>query len=277
MEPVGLPDIHQGYGFPIGAVAAFTVENGIVSPGGIGYDINCGVSLFSTGLRKSEISGNIKDILENIWNLVPVGIKKSRFKPNADDMQEIIGTGLKWAVSNGYSVNEDMMRTEHSGSMNCSDTSSVSEMAIERGRNYIGTLGSGNHFIEIQFADRIYDHETASGFGIEEGMVYVMIHSGSRGLGHQVAVDYIEEIKQKFPEQKVPDEQLHYAPLGTVTADRYLSAMNGAANYGFVNRQIMMANVRKSFRNAMGDKFDYDSSKLVGDAEVMESGKKIYP
>ena len=263
MEPVGLPDIHQGYGFPIGAVAAFTVENGIVSPGGIGYDINCGVSLFSTGLRKSEISGSIKDILENIWNLVPVGIKKSIFKPNADDMQEIIGTGLKWAVSNGYSVNDDMMRTEHSGIMNCSDTSSVSEMAIERGRNYIGTLGSGNHFIEIQFADRIYDHETATRFGIEEGMLYVMIHSGSRGLGHQVAVDYIEEIKQKFPEQKVPDEQLRYAPLGTATADRYLSAMNGAANYGFVNRQIMMANVRKSFRSALGDKFDYDSSKLV--------------
>ncbi len=263
MEPVGLPDIHQGYGFPIGSVAAFTVENGIVSPGGVGYDINCGVSLFSTGLKKSEISGNLRNILDNIWNLIPVGIKKSRFKPGADDMSEIIGTGLKWAVSHGYTCKEDLRRTEHLGTMNCNDTSSISDMAIERGRNYMGTLGSGNHFIEIQYADSIYDHELASNFGIEEGMVYVMVHSGSRGLGHQVAVDYIEEVRQKFPEQKVPDEQLRYAPLGTETANRYISAMNGAANYGFVNRQMMMANVRKSLKNVMGDKFDYDNSKLV--------------
>ena len=261
--PVGMPDIHQGYGFPVGAVAAFRAEDGIVSPGGVGYDINCGVTLMSTGMEIRELKGKTKEIMDSVWENVPVGMKKSRFKPTTDDMSQILEIGLGWAVDNGMATEDDQNMTEHSGTMKSAKWADVSQLAQDRGKNDLGTLGSGNHFMEFQYIDSTFEPELASKFRLEKGMAYVMIHSGSRGLGHQVAVDYIEKVKKEYPEQKVPDEQLRYAPLGSESAVSYISAMNAAANYGFVNRQVMIHRIRQALGKVFKNTFDPVNARLV--------------
>ncbi len=253
---IAMPDIHRGYGFPIGGVAAFDSEEGLISPGGVGYDINCGVSLVRTDLAASDLKERIKALVNTIFGLVPSGVGSRRSMPlNSNDMSEILSSGVKWAYSKGMALEDDLLSTEADGSLPGAIPESVSAEAIKRGRGQIGTLGAGNHFLEIQKVDRIFDSKLAASFGIEkEGQVTVMIHTGSRGLGHQVATDYLRILaSSRDSVQNLKDRQLMSAHIKSRTGQQYLGAMNAAANFGFVNRQFIVDNVRKAFSKVMGD------------------------
>ncbi|MGP6207765.1 RtcB family protein [Cuniculiplasma sp. SKW3] len=261
--PVGLPDIHPGYGFPIGSVAAFDGDEGIVMPGGVGYDINCGVSLLSTGLSEGAFLTKRREFLEEVWKRIPVGMARSRFKPSRNALYEIVESGLKWAYSEGFCDEHDMRVTEHSGTMYAASREYISEAAFNRGENYIGTLGSGNHFIEMQKVNQVFKKDISDDFLVFQGNVYIMIHTGSRGLGHQVATDYMESVEGQMEDNMVPDRQLKYAQIKSSTGEKYISAMNGAANYAFVNRQIITHNLRESLRSVYKKEFSEEDSFLV--------------
>ena len=243
-----LPDAHQGYGFSIGGVAAFDLDKGIISPGGVGYDINCGIRILATNLTKKEILKKKKDILHQIARDVPKGIGKgSVVKLDKNEIKEILETGAKWAVKNGYGSEEDLERTEDYGCIQGAKAEDVSERAITRGLPQLGSLGSGNHFLEIQEVDEIYDKEIAEKFGIKEkGQICIGIHCGSRGLGHQVASDYIKLMEDKYGFENLPDRELINAPIKSELGKKYFSAMACAANFAFCNRQMIMEWVRKS-------------------------------
>ncbi|AKA48158.1 tRNA-splicing ligase [uncultured archaeon] len=263
---IAMPDIHWGYGFPIGGVAAFDYDEGLVSPGGVGYDINCGVSLLRTDLKVDDIKGSIKDIVNNIYDLVPAGLgsrKKTRVSEQA--LEQVLSTGVKWAISEGFGTERDAEYTEADGSLPLANPSKVSDQARRRGLSQLGTLGAGNHFLEIQKVDEIYDREMAGKFGITgKNQITIMIHTGSRGLGHQVATDYLK-ILGTSPDsvQNVRDRQLMSAHIKTRTGQDYLGAMNAAANFGFVNRQIIVHNVRKAFSKVLGSDFESLGIRLV--------------
>ena len=247
---MGMPDIHWGYGFPIGGVAGFDVKEGIISPGGVGYDINCGVTLIGTDLDVEEVRPHIREMLDKIFLKVPSGMsKKASLKINEKQMDEILSLGLEWAFDNGYATEDDMLHTEDRGKMGQPEPVNVSLEARKRGLTQLGTLGSGNHFLEIQSVERILDGERASSFKLHEGKATVMIHTGSRGLGHQVATDFVREI-QKGGDGVVPDvndRQLSSAYFQSDIGQRYYGAMNAAANFGFVNRQIIVSRIRSVF------------------------------
>ncbi len=250
-----MPDAHQGYGFPIGGVAAFDLEDGIISPGGVGYDINCGVRLLRTGFSAEDIHPRKRDLIEGIYFEVPAGLGKggaTRLKPQ--QLKEVCRLGSEWAVQNGYGSEEDLERTEEYGRLKQADPKEISSRAMERGIPQLGTLGSGNHFIEIQKIGKIYDDTIARAFGIEsEGQVMVMIHCGSRGLGHQIASDYIHAMENTFGTEGLPDRQLVNAPVRSELGQKYYKAMSAAVNFAFVNRQIIAHWVREVFENIMGD------------------------
>ena len=261
--PIGLPDIHQGYGFPIGSVIAFDSDNGIVSPGGVGYDINCGVALMNTGMDKKTCRLYIKDILKEIFNQVPVGMARSRNKLSRRDIEAITSEGIQWLYFRDMATEDDINKTDYNGSIFGAEPANIPEKAYSRGMNFFGTLGSGNHFIELQFADQIINNEISEEFGIHKDMVYIMIHTGSRGLGHQVATDYIQKIRDLDHNKRLKDAQLSYMELSSRDAERYISAMNGAANYGFANRQMIISLIRNALKKVMGNEFVEDESELV--------------
>jgi tRNA-splicing ligase RtcB len=249
-----MPDAHQGYGFPIGGVAAFDLEDGIISPGGVGYDINCGVRLLRTDFSAEEIKSRTKELIGGIYQEVPAGLGKggvTRLKPK--QLKDVCRLGSEWAVQNGYGTEEDLARTEENGRLRQADPEEVSSRAIERGIPQLGTLGSGNHFLEIQRVARIYDSKTASAFGIEsEDQVMVMIHCGSRGLGHQIASDFIHIMENTFGTSGLPDRQLVNAPIQSELGQKYYKAMSAAVNFAFVNRQMIAHWVRDVFERVMG-------------------------
>ncbi|MGB9836648.1 MAG: RtcB family protein [Candidatus Saccharicenans sp.] len=249
-----MPDAHQGYGFPIGGVAAFDLDDGIISPGGVGYDINCGVRLLRTDFRESDITAKRKELLAEIFKEVPAGVGKGGItKLSRNVLKEILVKGAEWAVEQGYGTAEDLDRTEEHGRMKDAAWEFISERAMERGIPQLGTLGAGNHFLEIQKVDEIYDPEVARVFGIEEkGQVLVMIHCGSRGLGHQIATDYIELMEQKFGYKHLPDRELINAPFKSDLGQRYYKSMCAAVNYAFANRQMIAHWVRDVFAKVMG-------------------------
>jgi len=249
-----MPDAHQGYGFPIGGVAAFDLEEGIISPGGVGYDINCGVRLLRTDFREPDISAKRKELLAQIFQEVPAGVGKGGVtKLSRGILREILIKGAEWAVENGYGTADDLDRTEERGRMRDAAFDHVSERAMERGVPQLGTLGSGNHFLEFQKVDRIFDAEVARAFGIDaEGQVTVMIHCGSRGLGHQVASDYIEIMENKVGTAGLPDRELVNAPFKSEVGQRYYRSMCAAVNYAFANRQMIAHWVRDVFRRVLG-------------------------
>ena len=184
---LAMPDIHYGYGFPIGGVAAFNTENGIISPGGVGFDINCGVRVLKTGLNYDEIKEKVKEIVDTLFREVPSGVgSKGKIRLSPEKLDEVLDNGAKWAVENGYGYAEDLEKIEENGRMEMADSKLVSETAKKRGAPQLGTLGSGNHFLEVQYVDKIFDERVASKFGIERNDVTVMIHTGSRGCGHQI-------------------------------------------------------------------------------------------
>lgn len=253
---MAMPDIHWGYGFPIGGVAAFDSETGIVSPGGVGYDINCGVSLIRTDLSFREVEPEIRRITDSLFKRVPSGMGSTSTKVSPGDLSEILENGLKWCLENGMATKDDLARTEENGHLDANLPEAVSEEAKKRGLKQIGTLGAGNHFLEIQKVDRILDREVADYFGImDEDRVTIMIHTGSRGLGHQVATDYIHKLNstEEGVVRHPVDRQLTSAYIGSEIGRMYLGAMNAAANYGFVNRQVISHNVREAFHEVFPD------------------------
>ncbi|MBD3259906.1 RNA-splicing ligase RtcB [Candidatus Woesearchaeota archaeon] len=255
---VAMPDMHEGYGFPIGGVAAMDIEKGCISPGGIGYDINCGVRMLATPLTKDDVMPKARQIVEAMFEHVPCGVgSKSDIRLSQEELNKVLNKGARWAVDNNYGFEDDLEHCESNGSLPDANADYVSSRAKERGKNQLDTLGAGNHFLEVQYVDKIFDKEVAKGFGIEkEGQITVMIHCGSRGLGHQVCSDFIREMEKTNPEllQQLPDRQLVYAPLGSDLAKRYFGAMCAAANYAWCNRHIIAHRVRTAFKQVFGTK-----------------------
>ncbi len=246
-----LPDGHEGYGFPIGGVAALDYKEGGVSPGGIGYDINCGVRLLRSNLKEKEIYDKLKELVITIFKNVPSGLGskgKIRLKTR-EELDEVLKKGARWSVENGYGWKKDLKHLESEGELKIADPKYVSDAAIRRGLPQLGSLGAGNHFLEIQKVDKIFDEKTARVFGLEENQVTVMIHCGSRGLGHQICTDYLRKMEKTFVDilKKLPDRELIYAPAGSELAQEYLKAMSCAANYAWANRQMIVHWVRESF------------------------------
>ncbi len=247
---LGMPDIHWGYGFPIGGVAAFDLDEGVISPGGVGYDINCGCRLMTTRLRADEIRPLIKDLVSALFKNIPCGVGSTgRIHLSKNDETKVAVQGAVWAVKNGYGDPEDLERTEDAGTMEGADPSVLSERAIKRGKDQLGTLGSGNHFLEVQVVDQVYDTGKAQAFGLWEGQITVFIHSGSRGFGYQICDDFLKEISAHMSGEDItlPDRQLACARIKSDLGRRYLAAMACAANYAWANRQILMHWVRETF------------------------------
>ena len=256
IEPaVTMPDIHWGYGFPIGGVAAFDPEEGgVISPGGVGFDINCGVRLLVSGLRREELGPNMDTLADALYESVPSGVGKGRkdIRFGREDLQEILREGAASLVKRGYGEPEDLRSIESGGRLSGADPGAVSDRAYERGVSQLGTLGSGNHFLEVQYIDEIYHEEAARVFSLEVGQVTVLIHSGSRGLGHQVCQDHVElcmEAAKRYGIELV-DRQLAAAPIKSSEGDYYLKAMSAAANFAFANRQLISHFTRQAFASA---------------------------
>lgn len=249
-----MPDAHQGYGFPIGGVAAFDLAEGIVSPGGVGYDINCGVRLLRTGYQVEDIASRRKELLSALFAEVPAGVGQGGLtKLSRGVLEEILLRGAEWAVAGGHGVPEDLERTEESGRMRQASLEGVSGRALERGLSQLGTLGSGNHFLEVQKVEEIFDPAAARAFGLTgPGQVLVMIHCGSRGFGHQVASDAIEAMENEFGVTGLPDRELVHAPFASPAGRRYYGAMCAAVNYAFANRQMIAHGVRAVFARVLG-------------------------
>ena len=246
---IALADVHQGYGFPIGGVAAFDLDKGIISPGGVGYDINCSVRLLKTNLTKKDILKNQKKVAEALYRKIPSGLGRgSKFQISEQELKKVLEEGAKYIVEKGYGVKEDYLHTEEQGCIKGADASKVSERAIKRGIGQLGTLGAGNHFLEVQYVDEIFDEKISKVFGLKKDQVTIMIHCGSRGFGHQVASDYIKKMEEKYGFKNLPDRELINAPIKSQLGKDYFSAMAAAANFAFTNKQIITHWVREEIK-----------------------------
>lgn len=252
---LAMPDIHWGYGFPIGGVAAMDTETGVISPGGVGYDINCGVRLLRTNLKEKEIKPYLEKLVNILFRNVPAGVGEGgKIKVSQRELEEVMVKGAKWAIERGFGWEEDLERIEEGGAMRGADPSKVSKRAIERGRPQLGSLGAGNHFLEIQVVERVFDRAYANAVGLEEGLITVMIHTGSRGFGHQICDDYVKIMgaaMRKYGIQ-VPDRQLACVPFKSPEGQNYFGAMVSAANFAWTNRQFITHWVRESFEEVFG-------------------------
>ena len=252
---LAMPDIHWGYGFPIGGVAATDVEaGGVVSPGGVGFDINCGVRMIRTNLKEDLLRPKLKDLIYALYNDVPAGVgSKGDIRISEKEERHLLVEGSKWVVEHGYGRQEDLECTEEGGAVKGANPDIVSPRAYERGKNQSGTLGSGNHFMEVQVVEEVYDKETADAFRLEKGQVTLMIHSGSRGFGYQVCDDYVRGMVRCLEKYdiNVPDRQLACAPVNSEEGKAYLGAMRCAANYAWANRQCLMHLARIAFERTL--------------------------
>src|SRR5579883_1320790 len=266
---LGMPDIHWGYGFPVGGVAATDAETGVVSPGGIGFDINCGVRLLATDLMHEQIRGKVDRLADALFTTLPSGVGGAGMRDlTIHEMRDVMVQGAAWAVEDGYGFAEDLEMTEEGGCLAGADPDKVSPMAIQRGMKQLGSLGSGNHFAEVQVIDHIYDHEAAQALGIgQPGQVVVTIHCGSRGFGHQIAEDYIRlaEVKQAGYGFLLVDRQLACLPLQSEVGKAYLAAMACGANFAWANRQMLMHGVRQAFASVFGRRARPKDMPLVYD------------
>jgi tRNA-splicing ligase RtcB len=262
---LAMPDIHWGYGFPIGGVAAFSVDEGIISPGGVGFDINCGVRLLATPLLHKDVAGR-RDLIDELFRTVPTGVgAKSSKKVSSHVLEGMMEHGAKWAVKAGYGVERDLMRCEEEGFMKAADMRAVSAKAKLRGIPQGGTLGSGNHFLEIQVVREIFNPGAAKAFGLALGQVCCMIHCGSRGLGHQVCTDHLKilESATKKYHITIPDRQLACAPITSPEGVAYFGAMAAAANYAWANRQMITHATRQVLSKMY--RIEYDQMPLIYD------------
>lgn len=265
---MAMPDAHLGYGFAIGGVAAFDSEEGIISPGGVGFDINCGVRLIKTNLQKEDVVPHIKELTDGLFRNVPSGVgSKSRIRASDKELDDAFLHGAKWAVESGYGVEADTEHCEGNGFLEGADPAYVSDKARKRGKPQFGTLGSGNHFLEVQYVDEIYDREVASAFGLEKGQVTVMVHCGSRGAGHQICTDHLQTLAQAVKKYgiQIPDKQLACAPAQSKEAQSYFKAMLCAANYAWANRQVITHWTRETFEQVFGRDSDELGMELLYD------------
>jgi tRNA-splicing ligase RtcB len=251
---LAMPDMHWGYGFPIGGVAAFDLKQGIISPGGVGYDINCGCRLMTTALHRQEIEPILRELIVALFQDIPSGVgSKGSLKLSEKDERKVLQEGAAWAVGRGFGVPSDLEAIEDGGAMAFADPDRVSSRALERGKQQLGTLGSGNHFLEIEAVEEIFDEKAAAVFGLEKGQVAVLIHSGSRGLGYQICDDYLAVMMKRIGSLgfALPDRQLACAWIDSKEGQDYLAAMACAANYAWANRQLLMHWTRETFEKTL--------------------------
>ncbi len=284
-----MPDGHEGYGFPIGGVMAFDADNGIVSPGCIGFDINCGVRLIKTNLTEDELRKNINPLSDALFKNIPSGVgSRLQIGLTPNDLERVAEEGVKYIIGKGYGTTEDLGRIEENGAMAGADFSKVSKEAKSRGLNELGTLGAGNHFLEIQKVEKIFDEKTAKAYELYEGQMVIMVHTGSRGFGHQTCSDYLRSLLDYQKKNKIVlvDQELGYARIGDKEADDYIGAMKCAVNFAFTNRQIITNSIRKSFEDtfakssdALGMDILYDLSHNIAKVEehtVDGKRRKVY-
>ena len=275
---LAMPDMHEGYGFPIGGVAAFDLEEGIVSPGGVGYDINCGVRLMATSLRTAELGERLARIVQEVQGAVPAGVGSEGAIPalSRGDLDQALAEGAAWAVRQGFGQPQDVEFTEARGCLAGADPRALSPRARERGAPQMGTLGSGNHFVELQTVDAILDPEAAAAFGLEEGTLAILLHSGSRGLGYQVCEDALHTMRHATARHRIviPDPQLVAVPIASPDGQAYLAAMRAAANFAWANRQVMMALIERALvrvlggnRQSLGFRLVYDVAHNIAKVE----------
>ncbi len=264
-----MPDVHEGYGFPIGGVAAFDLKDGVISPGGVGYDINCGVRLIRTDLSREELEPKLKQLVHQLQRDVPAGVgsEGAIFTLSDRDLDEVMVKGARWAVERGFGQEEDLAFTEAGGALPEAKPQYVSARARERGAPQVGTLGSGNHFCEIQVVEEVYDEEAAKAFGLAPGLVTFMIHCGSRGLGYQVCDDFLDLMRLAAKKYGIdlPDPQLVSVPVNSPEGERYLGAMRAAANFAWANRQVIMALVERALVRVLGGDRRSSGFRLVYD------------
>ncbi len=251
---LAMPDIHQGYGFPIGGVVATKLPDGVISPGGVGYDINCGVRLLATHLDHEEIRPFVDDLATVLYANCPSGVGKGgNIKLKVKELDQVLSQGARWAVKKGFGSQTDLERTEEGGCLDGANPVKVSPRAKDRGQKQVGTLGAGNHFIELDIVDQVTDPDVAQRIGLFEGQIAIQIHCGSRGLGHQVCGDYVKRFQKNISRYglNLPDRELVCAPLSSAEGQDYLAAMKAAANYAFANRQVLAAHIRRSFEQVL--------------------------
>ena len=280
---LAMPDIHWGYGFPIGGVAATDADDGVVSPGGVGYDINCGVRLVASSLTRADVTPRLREIVKAMYARVPTGVGAHRrdLRLSKNDLDGVLREGARWAVARGYGSSDDLDHIEEGGALPGADAALVSDRARERGHGQLGTLGSGNHFAELQYVAEIYDERVAKAFGLALGQVTVMIHSGSRGLGHQVCEDHLRIMIRAAEKYgiELPDRQLCCAPIRSHEGREYLAAMSAAANFAFANRQVMSYWIGESLaeglaiaRTETGARTVYDVCHNIAKFETFDAG-----
>jgi tRNA-splicing ligase RtcB len=272
-----MPDMHQGYGFPIGGVAATDIEEGVISPGGIGYDINCGVRLMATQITFEEVEKLLPDLATIINQYCPSGVGvDSKLKLTKSELAEACIKGAGWAKAEGYATADDIRHTEENGCIQGANPEKLSERALERGRTQLGTLGAGNHFIEVDLVAEIFDEKAAKVMGLYKGEIAVQIHTGSRGFGHQICTDYVRQLQGAIHRFgiKLPDKQLVCAPIQSPEGQDYLGAMRCGANFAFLNRQLLANNIRQAFEDVLAGKVDnwhlkqiYDIAHNIGKFE----------
>jgi tRNA-splicing ligase RtcB len=277
---VVMPDMHQGYGFPIGGVAATEFPNGVVSPGAIGYDINCGVRLLASGVEFEMARTELNTLATLLDQYCPSGVGKAGVvKVTLPELDRVLREGSRWALKNGYATKTDLARTEESGCLEGADPGSVSDRAKKRGREQIGSVGAGNHFVEVDVIEKIFDEQAAAVMGLREGCLAVQIHCGSRGLGHQVCTDYVQSFQQAVRKYgiQLPDRELVCAPMDSPEGRAYLGAMRAAANFAFANRQLLAHSARRAFEQALAGRAKdwhlqqvYDIAHNMGKVETHE-------
>ena len=275
------PDAHMGYGMPIGGVAAFDLDTGVIAPGMIGFDINCGIRLLTTNISKEEFMGKREKIIHDIKRTIPSGVGRGGKRYSQETIKKVLIEGSKWAVENDLGIKEDLERTEENGKMNGANPEDVSDRAISRGLSQLGSLGAGNHFVDILVIDKIYDTNVAKIFGLKKGNIAIIIHCGSRGLGHQIASDYLRIVEQEYPKKlkELPDKELVNVPIKGKLGKKYYSAMKCAVNFAFCNRQIIMHKIREILgKNYPNKKINlvYDIAHNIAKIEehVIEGKKK---
>jgi tRNA-splicing ligase RtcB len=254
---LAMPDMHQGYGFPIGGVVATALPDGVISPGGVGYDINCGVRLLASQLSAEEIRPRLDDLASALYANCPSGVGKGgAVRLTAGELDQVMEKGARWAVKRGFGSATDLEHTEEDGCLAGADPDKVGSRARDRGRDQVGTLGAGNHFIEVDVVDQVADEAIARRIGLFTGQVAVQIHCGSRGLGHQVCTDYVSRFQKVIRKYGIdlPDRELVCAPLSSSEGGDYLAAMKAAANYAFANRQVLAHHIRRSFEQVLAGK-----------------------
>ncbi|MGH2581490.1 MAG: RtcB family protein [Anaerolineales bacterium] len=285
-QVIVMPDMHQGYGFPIGGVAATQYPQGVISPGAIGYDINCGVRLMGSQIDADAVADELDDLAVALDRHCPSGVGKSgHYRLNERELENVMREGANWALKQGFATQADLNRTEEFGRIADAEPQRVSKRARERGRNQVGTLGAGNHFIEVDVVDRVFDDEAARVMGLREGTLTLLIHCGSRGFGHQICTDYVRDFQSAVQRYGIdlPDRELVCAPMDTSEGKAYIGAMHCAANFAFANRQILAHHARQAFEEALAGRVDnwqlhqvYDIAHNMGKIETHEMhGKQV--